>query len=82
MASGFYLSLPDELNSFVEENCGEGSQYARPSDFVEDLLRQCKLRAEATAVRDAVLDGYQDVIHGRVVTYDGDLRRLLKESDR
>ena len=50
-----------------------------PSEFVRDLLREKKERIEAARIRDAILDGYQDAIHGRTVPYRGDLRRLLKK---
>jgi hypothetical protein len=35
-------------------------------------------REQATEVRKAVLDGYNDVLHGRTHEYTGDLREMLK----
>lgn len=80
MASTLNLSLTDELRSFIDQNCGDGTLYATPSEFVRDLLRQKKLQLEAAAARDAILSGYQDAIEGRVTAFDGQLRRLLKKS--
>ncbi len=80
MASTLNLSLTDELRKFVDENCGDGTLYATPSEFVRDVLRQKKLQVEAAQVRDAILEGYQDAIEGRTVAFDGKLRKLLKKS--
>jgi hypothetical protein len=54
--------------------------YATPSEFVRDLLRQKKLQMEAAAARDAIVAGYQDAISGRTVPFEGDLRSLLKKA--
>jgi antitoxin ParD1/3/4 len=70
--------LTDELRDFINQQCGDRGLYATPSEFVRSLLREKKERQEAAALRDAILDGFRDAIEGRTVTYDGDLRRLLK----
>ena len=80
MGSTLNLSLTDELREFINQNCGDGTLYATPSEFVRDVLRQRKLQIEAASVREAIVDGYQDAIAGRVVAFDGDLRSLLKKS--
>ncbi len=82
MASTLNLSLTDELRSFIEENCGDGTLYATPSEFVRDLLRQKRLQIEAAKVRDAILEGYQDAIDGRTVSFEGNLRNLLKKGKK
>lgn len=79
MASTLNLSLTDELRSFIDENCGDGTLYATPSEFVRDLLRQKKLEREAADMRDAILAGYQDAIEGRTIAFDGQLRKILKK---
>jgi antitoxin ParD1/3/4 len=73
------LSLTDELRAFIDRNSGDGTLYATPSEFVRNVLREKKERLEASQIRDAILDGYQDAIHGRAVPYRGDLRQLLKK---
>lgn len=80
MGSTLNLSLTDELRAFVDANSGDGTMYATPSEFVRDLLRQQKQRQEAAAARDAILEGYQDAIEGRVHEFKGDLRALLKKA--
>jgi antitoxin ParD1/3/4 len=80
MSSTLNLSLTDELRAFVDENSGDGTLYATPSEFVRDLLRERKQRIEAAQVRDAILNGYQDAILGRTVPYLGNLRQLLKKA--
>ncbi len=79
MATTLNLSLTDALRAFVDQNSGDGTLYATPSEFVRDLLREKKERLEAAQIRDAILDGFQDAIHGRTVTYRGNLRQLMKK---
>lgn len=82
MGTTLNLSLTDELRAFVDQNCGDGTLYATPSEFVRDLLRQSKNRQEAAATRDAILAGYQDAISGRTVAFKGDLKNLLKKAKK
>ena len=80
MSSSINLSLTDELRAFVNQNSGDGTLYATPSEFVRDLLREKKHRIEAAAARDAILAGYQDAIAGRTVAFKGDLKDLLNKA--
>ncbi|TWT29868.1 ribbon-helix-helix domain-containing protein [Blastopirellula retiformator] len=77
MPSSLNLSLTDELRAFVDQNCGDGTLFATPSEFVRDLIRRQKVSQEAEAVRDKILEGYQDAIAGRTTPFEGDLRKLL-----
>lgn len=76
------LSLTDELRAFIDRNSGDGTLFATPSEFLRDLLREKKERMEASAMREAILEGYQDIIEGRVVEFTGDLRQTLQEATR
>jgi antitoxin ParD1/3/4 len=80
MGSSLNLSLTDELRSYVDQCCGDGTLYATPSEFVRDLIRQKKAKVEAERLRDAILAGYQDAIDGRTLAFNGDLRGLLKKA--
>lgn len=82
MSSTLNLSLTDELRAFVDENSGDGTLYATPSEFVRDLLRQKKEDLEAARIRDAILEGYEDALTRDVVEYRGNLRSLLRQADR
>ena len=82
MSSSINLSLTDELRAFIDRNCGEGTLFSTPSEFLRDVLREKKERLEAAAMRDSILEGYQDLIDGRVVEFKGDLRASLKEASR
>jgi antitoxin ParD1/3/4 len=82
MANTLNLSLTDELRAFIDENSGEGTLFATPSEFVRALLREKKERLEAAKIRDAILEGYQDALNGRTVEYRGNLRQLLKKTQR
>ncbi len=82
MANSLNLSLTDELRAFIDQNSGDGTLYATPSEFVRDILRRHKAVQEAAQVRDAILESYQDAIAGRTVAFSGDLKRLLKNAKK
>jgi antitoxin ParD1/3/4 len=82
MPSTLNLSLTDELRAFIDANCGDGTTYATPSEFVRDLLRRRKAQQEAESARDGILAGYRDAIDGSVVEFRGDLFSLLKKTAR
>lgn len=82
MGSSINLSLTDELREFIERNCGDGTLFATPSEFLRDLLREKKERMEAAEMRDAILEGCADLIQGRVIDFKGDLRATLREAQR
>ncbi len=80
MSSTLNLSLTNELRAFVDQNSGDGTLFATPSEFVRDLLREKKQRIEAAQIRDAIIEGYRDAAEGRTVEYRGDLRKLLRKA--
>jgi len=82
MSRTINLSLTDELRAFIDRNCGEGTLFATPSEFLRDLLREKKQRMEAAELRDGIIEGYRDLIEGRVVEFKGDLRGALTEARR
>jgi antitoxin ParD1/3/4 len=82
MSSSINLSLTDELRAFIDDSCGDGTLYATPSEFLRDVLREKKERLEAAALRDSILEGYQDLIQERTVEFKGDLRSTLKRARR
>lgn len=77
MARSINLSLTDELRAFLDQNSGEGTLYSTPSEFVRALIRERKERQDAAALRDAVLEGYDEVRRGRTRPFTGDLRGML-----
>jgi len=40
MSSSLNLTLTDELRAFVDRNCGDGTLYATPTEFMRDVLRE------------------------------------------
>lgn len=82
MANSLNLSLTDELRAFIDQNCGDGTLYATPSEFVRDVLRRTKAQQDASQVRDSIIRGYQDAIAGRTVPFEGKLSSLLKKSKK
>lgn len=82
MSRSINLSLTDELRAFVDENSGDGTLYSTPSEFVRSVLRDRKARLEAAALRDAVLEGYDDIIQGRTMRFTGDVRQMIKDAPK
>jgi len=82
MARSINLSLTNELREFLDQNSGDGTLFSTPSEFVRSLIREKKDRQDAAALRQAVLEGYDDVLHGRVLPLQGDLRSMVAEAKR
>jgi antitoxin ParD1/3/4 len=80
--SSINLSLTDELRAFIDKNSGDGTLFSTPSEFLRDVLREKKERMEAAEMRDAILEGYRDLIEHRTVEFKGNLRATLKEAKR
>jgi antitoxin ParD1/3/4 len=76
------LSLTDALHAFINRNSGDGTLYATPSEFLRDILREKKERMEAAELREGIVEGYRDLIEGRVVEFTGHLRKTVKEAKR
>jgi hypothetical protein len=73
------LSLTDALRKFIDDNSGEGTRFLTPSEFVRDVLREKKERLEAAQIRDAILEGFQDAIQGRLVEYHDEIQKLIEK---
>lgn len=80
MSSSFNLSLTDELQAFVDQHCGEGTLFTTPDEFVRAVLREKKDREEAAAIRDAVLEGYEDLLQGRTQVFRGTIRQTIQNA--
>ena len=79
MGSSINLSLTDDLRTFINENSGDGTLYSTPSEFLRDILREKKERLEASKLRDAILEGFQDATADRTTEYSGGLRAEMKK---
>lgn len=77
MPATLNISLTDELRAFIDSNCGDGTPYTTPSEFLRSLVREKKERLEAAQLRENIIEGYQDAIAGRTVVFDGDLDTAL-----
>ena len=73
------IALTDEMMKFITSQSGKGTLYATPSEYVRDLIRHERDRLEAASLRSAIIEGYQDVVHGRTKEFSGDLMADLKE---
>lgn len=72
------ISLTDAMKKFINSQSGKGTLYATPSEYVRDLIRHEQDRLEAADVRNSVIEGYQDAIHGRMKEFSGNLIDDLK----
>ncbi len=79
MSSSLNLTLTDELRAFIDRNCGDGTLYATPTEFMRDVLREKKQRMEAADLRAGILEGYQDAITGRTTKFSGDLKKDMAQ---
>lgn len=82
MSVNLNIGLTQELRDFIDNQSGEGTLYATPSEFLRDIIRREKARIEAATMRDAILEGYDDLISGRSLHFSGDLRSLVKEAKK
>ncbi|KYG77956.1 hypothetical protein AWW68_04080 [Roseivirga spongicola] len=69
------VPLTDEMKRFVSEQAGDGTMYSTPSEYVRDLIRHDQERKEAEALRESILEGYQNIVEGRLTVFTGNLRR-------
>ncbi|MEA1785170.1 hypothetical protein U1E44_03635 [Arenibacter sp. GZD96] len=72
------IALTDEMKKFVSSQSGNGTLYATPSEYVRDLIRHERDRQEAMSLRATIIEGYQDIIHGRTREFSGNLMADLK----
>lgn len=72
------ISLTDEMKKFITSQSGNGTLYATPSEYVRDLIRHEQDRIETAKLRNSIIEGYQDAIHGRTREFSGDLLADLK----
>lgn len=79
MASTLNLVLTDELRDFINANCGDGTLYTSPNEFVRAVLREKRDRIESGELRYAIHEGFGDLISDRLLEFDGSLPSLLEE---
>ncbi len=72
------IALTDEMKNFIISQSGDGTLYATPSEYVRDLIRHEQDRIDAAKLRNSIIEGYQDAIHGRTIEFSGDLMADLK----
>ena len=83
MARSLNLSLTDELRAFLRRELGpKARSLPRRASLSGALIREKKDRMEAAELRKAVLEGYDDVLHGRTLPLAGDLRSMIAEAKR
>ena len=80
MPNSINLSLTDELRSYVDQNSGEGTLFATPSEFMRSLIREKKERQEAAELRASILEGFHDLKEGKVVEYQGSVKETLSKA--
>jgi len=61
MGTSLNIALTDELRSFIDQNSGDGTFYATPTEYVRSLIREEKQRQEAAMLRSGIIEGYLDL---------------------
>lgn len=79
MGKSISLGITKNLRAFLNASSGDESSSSTPNEFVLALIRQEMERVDASDVRRAVLQGYDDVLQGRTRKYTGDLRAMLEQ---
>ena len=82
MPASLHVPLTDELHEFVKNQSGNGTPFASSDEFVRALIREKQEKLQAAQFRRAVLEGYQDIIEGRVVEYKGSVRDVIRQAKR
>lgn len=72
------IPLTEKMKQFIAIRTGKGMMYSTSSEHVRDLIRHERDRQEAANIRDAILDGYQDAIAGRMTDFSGDLLKDIR----
>lgn len=78
MSKSLNIPLTDELKQFIASQVGDGTFYSTPSEYVRDLIRHERDKLEAAELRNSIIEGYQDAIHGKTVKFSGDLKKDLE----
>ena len=69
MASSLHVSLPDEMRAYVDLRTNGKRDYATPSEYVRDLIREDMARdAERRYVLGELLQSMDDIKHGRLIS--------------
>jgi antitoxin ParD1/3/4 len=63
MSRSLNVPLPKPMREFVNEQAGENSLYATPSEYIRSLVRQ-DMEAKGTVIH--VLTGLDDIRHDRL----------------
>jgi hypothetical protein len=53
-------------------------QSSNENQASETFASELKMRQEAAACREAILEGLEDVVQGRTLAYQGSVRRTLQ----
>ena len=62
MARSINLSLTDELRAFLDQNSGDGTLFATPSEFVRAMIREKKERDDSGPKVPAYLVSFGDMM--------------------
>ncbi len=77
-ADSLNIALTDEMKKIILSQSGNGTLYATPSEYVRDLIRHERDRLETSRLRNDIIEGYQDAVHGNLREFSGDLMSDLK----
>jgi antitoxin ParD1/3/4 len=79
MPSTINISLTDELRAFLDSQCGDGTMYATPSEYIRSMLRAQAEERAAYEFKSALLEGLNDIATGRTIPLDRPLNNILDD---
>ncbi|MGI9249609.1 MAG: hypothetical protein ACR2PR_00180 [Pseudohongiellaceae bacterium] len=82
MSISLNLPLPDELRDFIEKQSGAGTSFASSDEYVRSIIREKMERLEAAKFRQSILAGYQDILEGRTIEYQGSIAEVINQVEK
>ena len=77
-AESLSIALTDEINKFRISQSGDRASYAHSVENMGDPISHEQDRIEVVELRNSIIEGYRDALHGRTRQFSGDLMADLR----
>lgn len=77
-AESLSIALTDEIDKFRISQPGDRTSYALSCEKMGDPISHEQDQIEVAELRNSIIEGYQDALHGRTRQFSGDLMADLK----
>lgn len=86
MPSSLHVSLPDEMQAYVDERTNGKSRYSTPSEYVRDLIRRdMEVEQERQYVLSELRKSAEEIARGELISseeLDADLDAMFAEWEK